>query len=721
MNEEVAGWITFKTKIDDKYFKDGIKKTESELKRLEKENEKLQERQKQVDIKFNIDKEDLRKKYEEAVQGLAKDRKDTLSWINAGAGSGVGVNARYQERLNQLNTDYESNLQKISQKHDEINEKLKNNNIKYEDTKKNLEDIVKKYDEWKEKQGGSSEDENEESPTSPKGITKASRNLDGLIRKVTRWGLAIFGIRGAYSMIRQAMSSISQENKQVGADIEYMRWAISKSLEPVVIRIVGWLMKLMQSINYVVYKLTGFKIFGEATANAFKKANGSAKQLQKTMAGFDEMNIVGSSSTGGGGGMALPSEDLNDFGQLSDGLKEKLDKVVDALRPFWEIVKKVGDWIKDHPQGFAMILGGLLSASVLTKIGALIGAGGTATVAGTGLYGILAVLLLIAEVQLGEIIKEAGELHEELKGQNDVLSQSSNNWEDLRNSMLKAALQDRNNVEANKKLQDSILNNIKANDTLTDGIKNQSWFAQYLIGDFTRMTDAERILVDERNRDIQSLEIMNKAGILQKEGKEYLIKLYGEEIEALEKQTKNTWLSTEERKKYNEKLNETREKLKAVTDPDWTVKVKEDGTDETKQKVEEVGDLLKDSIDKTFEAKISADTTPANKKMTNWLNRIGNTLFSVFFPNLNFISTLAKFRYAKGGIINLPGKGVPIGGEAGREGVVPLTDEQQMQLLGESIGKYVTINLTNVTKLDSREINRKNEKVRSENTFLRNR
>ena len=35
-----------------------------------------------------------------------------------------------------------------------------------------------------------------------------------------------------------------------------------------------------------------------------------------------------------------------------------------------------------------------------------------------------------------------------------------------------------------------------------------------------------------------------------------------------------------------------------------------------------------------------------------------------------------------------------IAGESGREGVIPLTDSQQMALLGEAIGKYININAT---------------------------
>ena len=67
-------------------------------------------------------------------------------------------------------------------------------------------------------------------------------------------------------------------------------------------------------------------------------------------------------------------------------------------------------------------------------------------------------------------------------------------------------------------------------------------------------------------------------------------------------------------------------------------------------------------------------------------------------------------RLAKGGIINQPGRGIPvgsaIGGERGQEGVIPLTDSQQMALLGEAIGKYVRIDNVIDVNMDSRRINR---------------
>jgi hypothetical protein len=82
-------------------------------------------------------------------------------------------------------------------------------------------------------------------------------------------------------------------------------------------------------------------------------------------------------------------------------------------------------------------------------------------------------------------------------------------------------------------------------------------------------------------------------------------------------------------------------------------------------------------------------------------------------------------RLAPGGIINQPGRGVPlgsaIGGERGAEGVIPLTDSQQMALLGEAIGRYITINANIVNTMNGRVISKELQKVQNESDFAFNR
>ena len=74
-------------------------------------------------------------------------------------------------------------------------------------------------------------------------------------------------------------------------------------------------------------------------------------------------------------------------------------------------------------------------------------------------------------------------------------------------------------------------------------------------------------------------------------------------------------------------------------------------------------------------------------------------------------------RLKTGAIINYPNHGVPvaggraIGGEAGAEGIIPLTDDQAMEQLGEAIGRYINVAFTNNTILDGELIRRQTKNV----------
>lgn len=93
------------------------------------------------------------------------------------------------------------------------------------------------------------------------------------------------------------------------------------------------------------------------------------------------------------------------------------------------------------------------------------------------------------------------------------------------------------------------------------------------------------------------------------------------------------------------------------------------------------------------------------------------------------ISKLSKIsigRLKTGGIINMPNKGTllggasAIGGEAGREGVIPLTDQQAMAQLGREIGRNVLVNLTNITSMNGRVLAREMKQVTNEQDFAFN-
>ena len=140
---------------------------------------------------------------------------------------------------------------------------------------------------------------------------------------------------------------------------------------------------------------------------------------------------------------------------------------------------------------------------------------------------------------------------------------------------------------------------------------------------------------------------------------------------------------------------------------------------------------IKDGILSAFKKIVNTLIDGINKVVKIPFDGINNALKSIRNINIlgqkpfkGLISTISVPKIphlAKGGIINMPGRGVAVGGESGREGVIPLTDSQQMQLLGEAIGKYITVDLTNITNLDGRQISRKVEQINQNNKFVLNR
>ena len=101
----------------------------------------------------------------------------------------------------------------------------------------------------------------------------------------------------------------------------------------------------------------------------------------------------------------------------------------------------------------------------------------------------------------------------------------------------------------------------------------------------------------------------------------------------------------------------------------------------------------------------------------DWVPGFGGKKFGFNIPQIP--------RLAVGGIVNMPGRGVPIGGaiagEAGREGVIPLTDSQAMETLGATIGKYISISATVPVYVGNRQIAREIKKINAENDFAMNR
>ena len=294
---------------------------------------------------------------------------------------------------------FDKQIDYIRSRMEEIEDKLKKADMQYEvgDTQK----LEKDYEKLNNQLGNLIKKQNELNRKDYSGlknsIENVSKSVEKVTHKLTKMALAVFGIRSAFSFVRKSINTITSDDEQLKADIDYMRNALAYTLEPVVRGIVELAKQLMFYIAYIVKRWTGKNIFENAN-KSLKSSVGSAKalnkELSKTVAGFDEMNTLQSTSssgdTGGGGGTIAPSFDLSNikepnwsiiyswtdklkeiFNNTFDVIKENIKQVMEDLGfseefiATWEFavegVKKIIDGLLDIIGGVLEIIMGLLS------------------------------------------------------------------------------------------------------------------------------------------------------------------------------------------------------------------------------------------------------------------------------------------------------------------------------------------------------------------------
>lgn len=514
-------------------------------------------------------------------------------------------------------------------------------------------------------------------------LSGIGNSIEGITKKVVRWGLAVFGIRSAFRFIRTSMTELSSRNEQLATDLEYIRFALASTLAPVIEKIVQLAYRLLYYVGYIAKAWFGINIFAGATQKAFegsnkslKNSNKEAKKLQKTLTGFDEMNVLqdnkSNDSDTGTGGVGTPSFDLSKLkGDVPDWLK----------------------WIADHGKEIIALLAGITAGLIALKFGAsgLMALGIGLMVAGLvyAIKGLLDYLKNPTWENFGKIIQGIGifviGLGAAFLGLPAVivgvvvfiLGTIIKYWDQI-----KAFLQ--------KGIDWLVGKSDWIHKTFGDTIGN--------IYDFFVRT-FQRILnwFDLTFKSIKGV----FDGII-KFIKGVFTGNWKMAWQGIKQIFSNIW-----------------NWIKGTASLILTGLI-----DKAKTIVSTIGNV----IGSVFKAVINAVLTVIENVLNVPINTI-NTLIGIInkLPkvNLGYLPTFNLPRLAKGGIVNMPGRGVPIGGaiagEAGREAVLPLQDSQVLQEIADAIGRRITINATITNTMNGRVISRELQKVQNDSNFAFNR
>ena len=592
--------------------------------------------------------------------------------------------------------------------------------LKVQETKNKYESINNEIDKYKQKLAGINIQKQKTEVDQLKGsIDKVGSSFSGAVKKAGRMALAIFGIRGAYMLLKRASSELSGYDEQYATNLEYIRYVLTQAIAPVLKYIVNLAMQLLSWINAILQAWFGINLFANGSVESFQKMKKGAsgvgkavKEIKKQLLGFDEVNMLTDqsntgTSAGAGGVGAVPEMDLSAWqGKTPDWLqwiidhKDEILAILAGIATGLTLIKFGMSGIK--ALGFGLIITGIVLAvqglldylknPTWENFGKIIQGVGLAIIGLGTIIGSLPVAVIGAAVLIhGTIMKNWDNIKEKLEGAADWFhgkTEELQGWLDTKLNWLPEKF-------------GSVGKVIK--ETIKIAVTTITTFIEELFRTFIDIFDRIYTGIKQVVDGIIKIFKGDFKGGIEEVGKGILRIFTG------------IWEGT-----Y----------AGFVAVWHTILKLFKSGGQVFNGFKEGILNTLKNLLNIIIRGINTAIAKPLDK-INGVLNKIkgieilGAKPFDGFY-NWNPIPVPQIPQLKSGGIINMPNKGTllgggnALGGEAGREGVVPLTDQQAMAELGREIGKNVLVNLTNIMQMNGRVISREMKQVTNTRDFAYN-
>lgn len=670
------GEITIGTKLDTDKF-------DRQISDLEKKMKKEEDKKIVIDAKLGSQQEDLEKarqetdKLADAYQRL-KELQDKLAAGKATPGeftSFQDLQSTYGS-LEQLGTQFDKALTK----QDAIEQKVAQTKFRYDEINAKVSEYKQKIENVKiEKQVADVE-------KLKSGFNNVGSSIQGAVKHVARLALGIFGIRSAFMFLRQASSDLAGYDKQYATNLEYIRYALTQMIAPVLQWIVRLAATLLGYINAIVQGWFGINLFARGSAENFNKMKARAsgvskavKEIKKQLTGFDEINMLtDQSDTGtsaGAGGVGMPNFDLSAMqGEVPEWLQ----------------------WIIDHKDEILSVLAGIAGGLIAIKLGASgIQALGIGVMVAGIIYTIQSLLDYLKDPSwenFGKVIQGIGVA---ILGLGIIIGAATGGWV--------VAI-----VGAVILIVGIIVkywNQIKAFlQSGIDWLSGKSDWVHQMFGDtigniYDDVVKYLQIVLNWIDGTFKNIKGAFDGFI------KFIKGVFTGNWEQAWEGIKQIFLNTFQAILRTFTTFFTLIKNNVVTF------------------ARTAGDIIASAFKIVVNSVLSAIERVLNSPIRA-INRLIGVINAVPGINLGKLTTFNLPRLKVGGIINMPNKGTmlgsAIGGEAGREGVIPLTDQQAMAQLGAEIGRHVLVNLTNITQMNGRVIGRELKQITNEQNFAFN-
>lgn len=180
-----------------------------------------------------------------------------------------------------------------------------------------------------------------------------TKGLEKMTSKIKRFGLSLFSIRSIWALVSKASSAYLAQDTELADKLQSVWASLGAMLSPIIEKITNILMKGVGYINIFIKALTGVDLLAKASAKSMDKAAKSAKGLNKSLAGFDELNNL----------------DTNAGSNIDTGISNPFASIQNVELPWAETIKAFGEWCKENLPTVIGLLGGVAGAVIILKSG----------------------------------------------------------------------------------------------------------------------------------------------------------------------------------------------------------------------------------------------------------------------------------------------------------------------------------------------------------------
>lgn len=472
-------------------------------------------------------------------------------------------------------------------------------------------------------------------------VSDSNKSFDKVVRSVKRFTLSLFSLHSVWSLISRSTSSYLSMNEELNVSSQLISNTLGASLAPAIEKVVDIGQYGVIIFAKLVEFFTGYNALAKVTTSNINNMNKASKNLNKTLASFDEIQNLDTNS-GLSGSISADLKALDDFYNKVDAVTAWFNEWEKSN--FAQALKSATEWFRKLDGGMQLALG--TGSLLLLKLGT-----------GSGLLGTLS--LLVASPWVIKLtydgVKEVTEKVNELNNETDevekaIASVSKSTKEATKNTIEwyeKGLIgTDKLNIHITS-LKENISKNERQIASFNELKNNVGLLENVFTNNREVYTKCVKSQVASNETLINSLfDVYSELG-LEKEETDFLVESMKTQIENIELLNKGQKSSSDEYKNNISKIEELREKINLLSNNDLQNQIKQ--LEETNKKLNINSNQYKENIKKIDELKeklkkidgtkvnatidLDADTSKAQKKTWNLFSNLGETFGALFTGN----------------------------------------------------------------------------------------